>query len=41
MVGAAFACMQAARTAWLASDQSKPFSSYLDEAMSALQIPDD
>jgi len=36
IVGAAFACMQAARSAWLASDQSEPFATYLDSAMAAL-----
>jgi AcrR family transcriptional regulator len=33
LVGAAFACMQAARTAWLGSDQTQPFSSFIDAAM--------
>ena len=37
IVGAAFACMQAARQAWFASDRSQAFGSYLDDAMSALQ----
>ena len=38
LVGAAFASMQAARQAWLASDRSTPFSSYLDDAMSAVAL---
>ncbi len=38
IVGAAFACMQAARTAWLESDQQQSFGEYLDEAMSAFRI---
>ncbi|GEM_PF-6321429 len=38
IVGAAFACMQAARQAWLASDRSEAFGSYLDAAMSPLHI---
>jgi AcrR family transcriptional regulator len=38
IVGAAFACMQAARQAWFASDRSKAFGIYLDNAMSALRI---
>ncbi|MBK4347692.1 TetR family transcriptional regulator [Lacisediminihabitans changchengi] len=33
IVGAAFACMQAARVAWLQSDQTQPFGEYLDDAM--------
>ncbi|MHA7274839.1 TetR family transcriptional regulator [Arthrobacter sp. TMT4-20] len=37
MVGSAFACMQAARTSWLASDQKQPFSEYLDRAMSTFR----
>lgn len=35
IVGAAFACMQAARIAWLRSDQTQPFGDYLDDAMTA------
>jgi AcrR family transcriptional regulator len=35
IVGAAFACMQAARSAWLQSDQTQPFGEYLDDAMAA------
>jgi AcrR family transcriptional regulator len=38
IVGAAFACMQSARTAWLDSDQTQPFGAYLDEAMSAFRV---
>ncbi|ANP74481.1 TetR family transcriptional regulator [Cryobacterium arcticum] len=38
IVGAAFACMQAARTAWLASDQAQPFGRYLDDAMSVFTV---
>jgi AcrR family transcriptional regulator len=38
VVGAAFACMQAARTAWLESDQQRPFSTYLDDAMSSFAV---
>jgi AcrR family transcriptional regulator len=38
VVGAAFACMQAARTAWLGSDQQRPFSSYVDDVMSAFTV---
>jgi AcrR family transcriptional regulator len=38
IVGAAFACMQAARLAWFASDRSVAFSSYLDDAMATIQI---
>ncbi|WP_052193289.1 TetR family transcriptional regulator [Microbacterium sp. ZOR0019] len=37
LVGAAFACMQAARSAWFASDRSAPFGDYLDTAMAAFQ----
>lgn len=36
IVGAAFACMQAARLAWLDSDQTEPYETYLDRAMGAL-----
>lgn len=36
IVGAAFACMQAARVAWLDSDQTEPYEAYLDRAMGAL-----
>jgi AcrR family transcriptional regulator len=36
IVGAAFACMQAARQAWFASDRSEAFGSYLDSSMSTL-----
>lgn len=38
LVGAAFASMQAARQAWFASDRSAPFSSYVDDAMSAVEL---
>lgn len=38
IVGAAFACMQAARHAWFASDRSEAFGSYLDDAMATLKI---
>jgi len=38
IVGAAFACMQAARRAWFSSDKSEPFGSYLDAAMAALHV---
>jgi AcrR family transcriptional regulator len=38
IVGAAFACVQAARSAWFASDRSEAFGSYLDTAMSVLHI---
>jgi hypothetical protein len=38
IVGAAFACMQAARQAWFASDRSEAFGRYLDTAMATLQI---
>jgi AcrR family transcriptional regulator len=40
IVGAAFACMQAARHAWFTSDRSEPFSSYVDQAMGTLSITD-
>ena len=38
IVAAAFACMQAARASWLSSDQSKPFDTFLDDAMSPFTI---
>ena len=38
IVGAAFACMQAARQAWFASDTSEPFGSYLDRAMAPFLV---
>jgi AcrR family transcriptional regulator len=38
IVGAAFACMQAARQAWFASDRSDTFSDYLDTAMKTIQL---
>jgi len=37
LVGAAFACFQAARTAWFASDRSRSFEDLLDETMASLQ----
>jgi len=38
IVGAAFACMQSARTSWFASDRSGTFDSVLDAAMGALAV---
>jgi AcrR family transcriptional regulator len=38
IVGAAFACMQAARQAWFASDRSDTFGDYLDTAMKTIQL---
>jgi AcrR family transcriptional regulator len=38
IVGAAFACMQAARQAWFASDRTEAFGDYLDHAMAAVQV---
>jgi AcrR family transcriptional regulator len=38
IVGAAFACVQAARSSWLSSDQSEPFSAHLDQAMGVFSI---
>jgi AcrR family transcriptional regulator len=38
IVGAAFACAQAARQAWFASDRTEPFGRYLDNAMSTLHV---
>jgi AcrR family transcriptional regulator len=38
IVGAAFACMQAARHAWFASDRTEPFGSCLDAAMSTVSV---
>jgi AcrR family transcriptional regulator len=40
IVGAAFACMQAARHAWFASDRDEAFGNYLDNAMAALRLDD-
>jgi AcrR family transcriptional regulator len=40
IVGAAFACMQAARRAWFASDRSAPFAGYVDTAMATLHVGD-
>lgn len=37
VVGAAFACVQAARLAYLASDRGEPFARYLDDAMAAVR----
>lgn len=38
LVGAAFACLTAARTTWLASDQARPFGELLDESMAAFSV---
>lgn len=38
IVGAAFACLLAARTAWLSSDQSRPFADLLDQSMAAFSV---
>ena len=38
IVAAAFACMQTARASWLGSDQSQPFDTFLDDAMSPFAI---
>ncbi|WP_182047559.1 TetR family transcriptional regulator [Curtobacterium sp. ME26] len=38
VVGAAFACMQAARASWIQSEQSQPFGVYLDRAMGTFTI---
>ncbi len=38
IVGAAFACLQAARASWLDSDQSEPFEGYLDRVMGTLTV---
>lgn len=38
IVGAAFACMQAARASWLDSDQAEPFDAALDRVMGAFSI---
>jgi AcrR family transcriptional regulator len=38
VVGAAFACLQAARASWLGSDQSEPFDKHLDRVMGAFTI---
>jgi AcrR family transcriptional regulator len=38
IVGAAFACMQAARAAWLETDQSEPFDSLLDDVMNTFTV---
>jgi AcrR family transcriptional regulator len=40
VVGAAFACMQAARAAYLASDRTQPFGDYIDQAMAAIRVQD-
>ncbi|AFR51085.1 acyl-CoA-like ligand-binding transcription factor [Gordonia sp. KTR9] len=37
VVGAAFACVQAARPAYLASDRGEPLARYLDDAMAAVR----
>jgi AcrR family transcriptional regulator len=39
IVGAAFACMQAARQAWFASDRTEAFGAYLDVAMDIVREP--
>jgi len=36
IVGAAFSCLIAAWTSWLATDQSQPFGDLLDQAMGAI-----
>lgn len=38
IVGAAFACMQAPRTTWFASDQTRPFADVLDDAMGIIEM---
>ncbi|MFC8181726.1 TetR family transcriptional regulator [Rhodococcus sp. NPDC057297] len=38
IVGAAFACIQAARTSYLMSDRTMTFGEYLDEAMAAFEV---
>jgi AcrR family transcriptional regulator len=38
IVGAAFACMQAASQAWSASDRTEPFAAYIDKAMAVVRI---
>jgi AcrR family transcriptional regulator len=38
IVGAAFACMQAARQAWFASDRTDAFGDYLDITMKTIQL---
>jgi AcrR family transcriptional regulator len=38
IVGAAFACVQAARASWLRSDQAEPFSDCLDRAMGTFTL---
>jgi len=38
IVGAAFACLIAARTTWLASDGTRAYADLLDEAMAALRV---
>jgi AcrR family transcriptional regulator len=38
IVGAAFACLQAARASWLGSDQSEPFEGYLDRVMGTMTV---
>ncbi|PYY49671.1 TetR family transcriptional regulator [Curtobacterium sp. MCBD17_023] len=38
IVGAAFACLQAARASWLGSDQSAPFDGYLDRVMGTVTV---
>jgi len=36
-VGAAFSCLIAAWTTWLASNQAQPFGDLLDQAMDAIR----
>lgn len=38
IVGAAFACMHAARSAWLDSTRDQPFGTYLDAAMDVFTV---
>ena len=38
IVGAAFACMQAAHQAWSTSDKNEPFGRYLDRAMATIRV---
>jgi AcrR family transcriptional regulator len=38
IVGAAFACLQAARASWFASDQASTFQQMLDNAMNVLTV---
>lgn len=38
IVGSAFACMQAARATWFASDRTRPFADVLDDAMGIIEV---